>query len=152
MFDIATGVTLRQHVTKYKNMRKWMVKYLRKFENHEIKSGRDNSILITKINQFSYLLSFCTVLAVRCDVDTFTLTATGSVLTCPFIEKSMIEVITNCRIWNFFRLNFDLPTGTRKRINVYRHSFCTINFKNAIFHLCVQKHLVNMKYYLSHAF
>ena len=45
-------VTDRQHVTKYKNMRKWMVEFLRKVENHAIEIGRDNLILITKIYQF----------------------------------------------------------------------------------------------------
>ena len=40
--------TLSKHVTKYKNMRKLRVEFLMKFENGAIKSGRDNSILITK--------------------------------------------------------------------------------------------------------
>ena len=46
-------MTLRKHLTKYKNMRKWMVEILRKFENHAIKSGGHGSILITKIYQFT---------------------------------------------------------------------------------------------------
>ena len=50
---IYLAMTLRKHVTKYKNMRKWMVEFLRKFENRAIKSGRDKSILITKINRFT---------------------------------------------------------------------------------------------------
>ena len=54
-----------------------MVEFVWKFENRLIKSGRDNSIIITQINQFSYLLEFCTVLVVRCDVDIFKLTATA---------------------------------------------------------------------------
>ena len=37
----------------YKNMLKWMVEFLRKFENLTIKIGLDNSILITKIYQFT---------------------------------------------------------------------------------------------------
>ena len=41
-------VTVMKHVTKYKNMRKWMVEFLRKFENHGIKIARVNSIRITK--------------------------------------------------------------------------------------------------------
>ena len=46
-------MTLRKHVTK------WMVEFLRKFENYGIKIARVNSILITKsIN----LLKFCTAL------------------------------------------------------------------------------------------
>ena len=46
-------VTLRKHVTKYKNTRKWIAEFLRKFENHAIKIGPDNSILITEIYQFT---------------------------------------------------------------------------------------------------
>ena len=41
-------VTLRNHSTKYKNMRKWMVEFLRKFENRGIKIARVNSIHIAK--------------------------------------------------------------------------------------------------------
>ena len=64
-------LTLRKHVTKYKYMRKWMLEFLRKFENRGIKIDRVNSIRITKsIN----LLYFCTVLGFRCDVDIFKLT------------------------------------------------------------------------------
>ena len=48
-------VTLGKHVTKYKNIRKWMVDFLRKFENRAIKIGRDNSILVTKIYQFTVI-------------------------------------------------------------------------------------------------
>ena len=41
-------VTLRKHVTKDKHMQKWMVEFLRKFENRGIKISRVNSIRITK--------------------------------------------------------------------------------------------------------
>ena len=41
-------VTLRKNVTKYKNMRKWIVQFLGKYENRGIKIIRVNSILITK--------------------------------------------------------------------------------------------------------
>ena len=41
-------VTLTKDVTKYKNMRKWMVELHRKFENCAIKITRVNSIRITK--------------------------------------------------------------------------------------------------------
>ena len=34
---IATKLTLRKHVTKYKNMQKWMIEFPRKFENRGIK-------------------------------------------------------------------------------------------------------------------
>ena len=45
-------VTTRKHVTKYKNLRKWTVEFLRKFENRGIKIARVNSILITKFVDF----------------------------------------------------------------------------------------------------
>ena len=41
-------VTPRKHVPKYKNMRKWMIEFPRKFENRDIKFVRINSLLITK--------------------------------------------------------------------------------------------------------
>ena len=41
-------VTVRKHVTKYTNMRKWIIKYLSKFENRGIKIARVNSIRIIK--------------------------------------------------------------------------------------------------------
>ena len=41
-------VTLRKHVANYKNMRKWMIEFLRKFENRGIKIARVNTILNTK--------------------------------------------------------------------------------------------------------
>ena len=52
-------VTLRKHVTKYKNMRKQMVEILRKSNSSGNKNDQVNSIRITKsIN----LLYFCTLL------------------------------------------------------------------------------------------
>ena len=44
--------TLWKHVTKYKNMRKWMIKFLRKFENSGIKIAQVESIPITKSINF----------------------------------------------------------------------------------------------------
>ena len=41
-------VTFGKHVTKYKNMQKWIVEFLRKFENRGIKIARVNWIFITK--------------------------------------------------------------------------------------------------------
>ena len=41
-------VTLRKHQTKDKNMRKWMVEFLRKAESSRDKITRINSIRITK--------------------------------------------------------------------------------------------------------
>ena len=69
-------VTLRKHVKKYKNMGKWMVEFLRKFENHANKSGRNNSIFITQIYQFTIILfDFVRCWGVRGDVDICKLTA-----------------------------------------------------------------------------
>ena len=59
-------------------MQKWMVEFLRKFENRAINIGQDNSILFTKIYPFTVIyFNFCTVLGVRCDVDIFKLTASA---------------------------------------------------------------------------
>ena len=41
-------VTPRKHVSKYKNMLKWIVEFLGKFENRGTKINRVHSILITK--------------------------------------------------------------------------------------------------------
>ena len=52
-------VTLRKHVTKFKNVRKWMVEFLRKFENRDIKIAQIDTILITKsitLHLFTLLL------------------------------------------------------------------------------------------------
>ena len=42
------NVTLSKHVNKYKNMRKWMVEFLRKSESRGYKIARVNSFRITK--------------------------------------------------------------------------------------------------------
>ena len=66
-----------KHVTKYKNMRKLMVKFLRKFENRAIKIGRDTSI-ITQIYQFTVIyFNFVQCWRVRCDVDIVKLNASA---------------------------------------------------------------------------
>ena len=52
-------VILRKHVTKFNNMRKLMVEFLRKSESRGDKIARVNSIRITK---FINLLYFCTLL------------------------------------------------------------------------------------------
>ena len=41
-----------KHVTKYKIMEKWMIEFLRKFENHGFKIDRFNYILIAKSINF----------------------------------------------------------------------------------------------------
>ena len=55
-------VTIRKHVTKYKNMKKLMEEFFRKFKNRIIKIARVNSILITKSINLLLFTSFCTVL------------------------------------------------------------------------------------------
>ena len=42
------AVTLRKYVSQYKNMRKWVVEFLRKFENRGIKISRVDLVLVTK--------------------------------------------------------------------------------------------------------
>ena len=69
------SMTLGKHVTKYKNMRKWKVEFLTKFENPGIKIARVNSILITNSMDFQ---SFTLILhGARCDVDMFKLTVSA---------------------------------------------------------------------------
>ena len=65
-------ITLEQHISKYKNMRKWMVKFLRKLQSRGDKIARVTSILIIKINQFTLILYG---IDVRCDVDIIKQTA-----------------------------------------------------------------------------
>ena len=48
-------VALGKHVNKYKNMRKCIVEFLRKFENRGIKIARLNSILSPNLSIYSYL-------------------------------------------------------------------------------------------------
>ena len=47
-------VTLRKHVTKHSNIRKFMIMFPRKCENRSIKIARFNLILITKSTKFNY--------------------------------------------------------------------------------------------------
>ena len=55
-------VTLRKHITKYKNMRKLMVEFHGKFKNRGIKIALVNSIIITKsINLQLFTLILCCV-------------------------------------------------------------------------------------------
>ena len=54
LFELVTGtyinetVTLGEHATKYKHMRKWMVEFLSKSSSCGIKIARVNSFRITK--------------------------------------------------------------------------------------------------------
>ena len=41
-------LTFRKNVNKYKNMRKWMVEFLRKLKSHDINIARLNSVRLTK--------------------------------------------------------------------------------------------------------
>ena len=70
-------VTLRKHVTKYKNMQKWMVEFIRKFENRGIKIARVNSILTTKSINLQLFTLILYGVGVCCDVDIFKLTASA---------------------------------------------------------------------------
>ena len=95
---IATKPWLGRHILKYKKMRKWMIKFCRKFGNHGIKIFWVNSILIKKsINLWLFALIFYSVW-VCCDRRQFS-------MHCPFIEKSMLEKIN---FWNviFFVVQF----------------------------------------------
>ena len=49
-------VTLRKYVKKYKHMRKWMVEFLRKFENRGIK------IYLVKLNSHHQIFQFNLIL------------------------------------------------------------------------------------------
>ena len=51
-------VTLKKDVTKYKNMRKCIIEFLRKFEYRGIKIARVNSILITKSIDFTVIIFY----------------------------------------------------------------------------------------------
>ena len=68
-------------------MHKWMIEFLRKFENRGIKIAQVKSILITKL--IHYYLQFFTLIyygvEVRYDTGRFFVHS-------PFIEKSMIKV------------------------------------------------------------
>ena len=72
-------VTLRKHITKYKNMQKWIenFEFLRKFENRGHKVARVSSILITKsinLQPFAWILNGVGG-PLWCDI--FTLTASA---------------------------------------------------------------------------
>ena len=70
-------VTLRKHVTKSENMLKWMLEFLRKFENCAIKIYRVNSILIAKSINLQLFTLILYGVGGRCDVDNFKLTASA---------------------------------------------------------------------------
>ena len=76
-------VTLRKYVYKNKNMRKWMIEFLRKFENRSVKINPINSIIITKSINLQLFTFILYGFGVSSDLMRL------SVL-CPFIEKSMV--------------------------------------------------------------
>ena len=80
-------------------MRKWMVEFLRKFENCAIKSGRDNAILITKIYKFTVIyFNF-----VRCWGYVSMLTSLSQqLLLSLFIEKYMVKYITHKYLFHIY--------------------------------------------------
>ena len=82
MFDLVIRhcnetLTLGKHVTKYKNIRKLIVEFFRKIENRGIKIARLNTILITKSIDLQLFTFILYGVGVRCDVDTFKLTASA---------------------------------------------------------------------------
>ena len=58
-------------------MRKWMVEFLRKFENSGIKIGRVSLLLITKSIDLHIFTLILFGVGVRCDVGIFKLTASA---------------------------------------------------------------------------
>ena len=81
-------VTQRKHVSKYENMRKWMIEFLRKFENHSIKIALVNLIRITKSINLQLFILILDCFGVFCDLRRFLVLS-------PFIEKSMCYVMLN---------------------------------------------------------
>ena len=77
MTGTARDLTLRKHVTQDKRMQKWMIEFLRKFENCDIKIARVNSILITKSINLQLFTLIIYGVGVRCVVDIFQLTASA---------------------------------------------------------------------------
>ena len=75
-------VTVRKHVFKNEKMQKWIIEFLRKFENRGIKIARVNSIFITKFINLQLFTLILYSVGVRCDRRRF------SVLS-PFMEKSI---------------------------------------------------------------
>ena len=69
-------------------MRRWVVEFIRKFENRGIKISRVYSILVTKSIDLRLFTLILYGVGVHCDRRRF------SVLS-PFIEKSMVEVNIN---------------------------------------------------------
>ena len=82
-------VTLRKRVSKYKNMQKLMIEFLKKCENRGIKIARLNSILITKFINLQLFSLILYGVGVRCDRRRLPVLSL-------LIEKSMFEVYKVC--------------------------------------------------------
>ena len=111
-------VTLRNHVTKYINMQKFIVKFLRKCENRDIKIARVHLILITKsINlQLFTLILYC--VGVCCDVYIFKLTASARSI----YREVYGHTYMSC---SFLHLAFTLPSfGIRSKMQPNLSSIC----------------------------
>ena len=76
-------VTVKKHISKYKNIQKSMIKFLKKFENHCIKIARVKSILITKSINLQLFTLIVYSVGVHCDRRQFSMHSL-------FIEKSMV--------------------------------------------------------------
>ena len=73
-------VILRKNVSKHKNMRKWMVEFLSKFENRGSKIDRVNSILITNFITLQLFTLNLYGVALSCDVGIVKITASAQPL------------------------------------------------------------------------
>ena len=76
-----------------------MVKFLKKFRNHGIKIVRVNSFLSPNLSIYSYLLEFCTVLGVHCEVDVFKLTASAQSIN----REVMIDINILINVNKFYK-------------------------------------------------
>ena len=92
-------VTLRKHVTKYKNMRKLMVEFLRKFDNSGIKIAGVNSILITKSTNLQlFFFNFGRCCGDRCE-DIFKLTVSALSINREVYGQSYVLVIKHLEFY-----------------------------------------------------
>ena len=72
-----------KHVTKHKDMQKWMLEFPSQFENRGIKISRVDSIISPNL---SIYFTYC--VGVRCDRNRFSVHS-------PFIEKCMVTFKMN---------------------------------------------------------
>ena len=79
-------VTFGKQVSKYRNMRKWMIEFLRKFENRGTKIARVSSIFIAKSINLQLVTLILYRVEVRCDQRRFSMLS-------PLIEKSLLQAM-----------------------------------------------------------